>query len=457
METSIQSHTLLNPQSQRETQSYPGTSGFERLVEAFLSQNEESECHSDSSKTVLSYNEYALNKLLFDPQRKLILCLAALPSASCTTVELKVLLRALKSQPRMMDLTLRTVISAEVENSTSATALFRSNSCGVKLLSAYVFSAGQSYLVSRLKQPIERVLKVTRALEVDPSRMQNAAISKALDILESDGGAEAFEDLLNSMGVKEVEKNRIDLLKLVDENFLAVIFESEAYMPFEVRRVFTLLRECVRLKFPESASVALTGFLFLRFICPAIVAPQDIIFGHFSNESDKQNLDFPGNSFENDDRSSGHIKVYPNTLLSPIQRRNLVLIAKILQKIAGDSDIFKEKYMGFLNSCIMKRRLDAVSFCEKMCFQSQSESAWAEEASPVSKTSKIEKLGVLVGFLSRNSDALLLQSVNLINMNAKSGGAPLALKTNSKTRGSCHSKSHPQLHSLSRPSFCFLQ
>jgi hypothetical protein len=220
--------------------------------------------------------------LLFDPRQKLLLNFAALPSSACMPAEMDVLLPTLQSEPCVLESALQTVIMIEVENSTGTTSLFRSNSVGVKLLSAFFLSSGRGYMFHCLKAPIESVLKVDRALEVDPSRMQSDATSKAMDILDGDGrtSTQAFEDLLKSMGVEEVEKNRRELLNLVDEDFLPAIFASADDVPTVLRHTFTFLRECVRLKYgQESSNTALAGFLFLRFFCPFIVAPRAVLLG----------------------------------------------------------------------------------------------------------------------------------------------------------------------------------
>lgn len=40
-----------------------------------------------------------------------------------------------------------------------------------------------------------------------------------------------------------------------------------------MRRFFNLLRQLIRQCFPNSELKAIGSFLFLRFICPAIIAP----------------------------------------------------------------------------------------------------------------------------------------------------------------------------------------
>ena len=63
----------------------------------------------------------------------------------------------------------------------------------------------------------------------------------------------------------------------------------------------------------------------------------------------------------------GSIPILPGQL-SKIQQRNLTLIAKILQKIASDSDVFKEKYMTFCNPCIIKRRKQSYEWYGELCY-----------------------------------------------------------------------------------------
>ena len=82
-----------------------------------------------------------------------------------------------------------------------------------------------------------------------------------------------------------------------------------------------LAREVER-RFPAAKQTAVAGFVFLRFFCPAIVAPDSS-------------------------------KVIPSVTLSSKTRRGLVLATKILQNLANRVQFGqKEEYMSVANSFI---------------------------------------------------------------------------------------------------------
>lgn len=90
----------------------------------------------------------------------------------------------------------------------------------------------------------------------------------------------------------------------------------------DLRIISKILKQTSSAKFPEVKTVAQTavgGFLFLRFICPAIVSPE---------------------GFE-----------VVSTPLSPQARRPLILISKTLQNLAN-ATTFKEQYMTPLNNLL---------------------------------------------------------------------------------------------------------
>ena len=139
-----------------------------------------------------------------------MLHLASLSSSSCKPNEMEALIDFFKQHPRVLNQLLQTVIMIEVEQSRNDTSLFRSNSVGVKFLSAFALSVGRTYLFDILSPAIEKVLAVNRSLEVNPARMQNETQLKAMEILENDeGNIEALQKLMDvDMSVDTVEKNR---------------------------------------------------------------------------------------------------------------------------------------------------------------------------------------------------------------------------------------------------------
>ncbi len=89
-----------------------------------------------------------------------------------------------------------------------------------------------------------------------------------------------------------------------------------------IRQLCTILCEEVQLRFPSfDSSSVLGGFVFLRYICPALVSPE----AHLQNTG---------------------------TLTNEL-RRGLILSSKIIQNIANRAEFgAKEAYMGGLNEFV---------------------------------------------------------------------------------------------------------
>ena len=106
------------------------------------------------------------------------------------------------------------------------------------------------------------------------------------------------------------------------DSVLLQIMNSARYFPAEMREVFQTLRErLTSAGRPELADTLISGCIFLRFLCPAILSPS--LFGL--------------------------IQEYPNPKIA----RNLTLIAKTVQTLANAAKFNgKESYMEFMNTFV---------------------------------------------------------------------------------------------------------
>jgi len=116
---------------------------------------------------------------------------------------------------------------------------------------------------------------------------------------------------------------------------LLCILNSTQYMPEDLRFIAYSLARCARERFPGSERIAIGGTFFLRFICPALIAPHSYAL-----------LMTP-------DRKK---PIVPNDQL----QRQLVLLGKVLQNLANGV-LFgkKEPFMVRMNQFITKN-LDSV-------------------------------------------------------------------------------------------------
>ncbi|KAG0011185.1 Ras GTPase activating protein ira2, partial [Entomortierella chlamydospora] len=203
-----------------------------------------------------------------------------------------VLLHVFESRGLAMPL-LKAIIMKEVRE-TGESELFRRNCMATRLLTVFAKINGAEYLKSTL-QPLLSALMVPPSqgsYELDPTRL-----------LPDEDVNVNFENLKN-----------------VAQLFLDTITDSASKVPSSFREVCWYLSQAVGERFPDAKFTAVGGFIFLRFLCPAIVAP----------ESD-------------------------GLLQAPIEnakvRRGLLLITKVIQNLANNV-LFgaKEPFMIVLNT-----------------------------------------------------------------------------------------------------------
>jgi hypothetical protein len=191
---------------------------------------------------------------------------------------------------------IKSFIKEEVRMAQKAETLFRVNSFATKMMKFFSDIVGDQFLRDTLAGPINDIMQLpANALEVDPEKL------KPDDDVEANGAA------------------LLDTCRAV----LAAIYESRAAMP----PVFSEVCEClwieVSQKFPDASHTAVAGFLFLRFFCPSIVAPES------HGLSTKKNI-------------------------SRETRRALTLVAKVLQQLANGVEFGKkEEFMAPFNDFVM--------------------------------------------------------------------------------------------------------
>lgn len=142
------------------------------------------------------------------------------------------------------------LIQNELKGSDSEGSVFRANSFPTKMFRIYSKMHGLKYLFSvlsvallELKNQIEQE-NVT--LEVDPNKIEEG------------------EDSIS---------NRWQLLLIAQKLFTAIV-RSASNLPSPLRNIAHIVKQEVSSKFPNLINKSLSSFIFLRFYCPAIIAPQ---------------------------------------------------------------------------------------------------------------------------------------------------------------------------------------
>ncbi|CAF4266633.1 unnamed protein product [Rotaria sp. Silwood2] len=189
------------------------------------------------------------------------------------------------------------IVQAEILSTPDNSLTFRGNSIATKSMEAYMKLIGETYLRETLTRFVTDIVSSKNSndidLEVDPGRVSN---------------------------LQNLERNQITL-RLLCEKIWLEIQQSHSLFPQELKRIFWKLRQLS--SSDETMFNLISGSVFLRFLCPAILSP---------------------NLF-------GLTQEYPNEKSS----RKLTLIAKTLQTLANFSRFGpKESYMKFMNDFVGK-------------------------------------------------------------------------------------------------------
>eukprot|EP00002_Diphylleia_rotans_P015700 TRINITY_DN3042_c0_g2_i4.p1 TRINITY_DN3042_c0_g2~~TRINITY_DN3042_c0_g2_i4.p1 ORF type:complete len:1083 (+),score=225.45 TRINITY_DN3042_c0_g2_i4:1247-4495(+) len=195
---------------------------------------------------------------------------------------------------------LKWAISKEVQTTASESILFRTDSLATKLWKAYTTTVGLNYIRSTLRPCVSELLQNPQGHEVDPGRVQ---------------------------ATENPVENMTRLLETCNK-FYSSFKESIESCPIILRLVCRHLFHEVAARFPGSEYAAVGGFVFLRYLCGGIMTPEK--YGIFEGE------------------------------ISPLGRRALILVAKILQNLnnAVEFDGVKEAYMMGANAFIQEKMSD---------------------------------------------------------------------------------------------------
>ncbi|KAJ3137521.1 Ras GTPase-activating protein 1 [Geranomyces variabilis] len=185
----------------------------------------------------------------------------------------------------------------EIDNTSDANILFRGNSIATKILDQYMKMVGGGYLHSTLQSLIRGVYTSKESCEVDPSRLVSGK--------EGDQVKRHWKRLLNHATI-----------------FWEAIQRSAQNCPPELVAIFAHMMRAAEKKFDAKVKyTAVSGFIFLRFYCPAILNPK--LFGIMNEHPPEATA------------------------------RTLTLLAKILQVLANMSEFEgKEPHMAPANNWI---------------------------------------------------------------------------------------------------------
>merc|ERR1712232_1465202 len=125
-----------------------------------------------------------------------------------------------------------------------------------------------------------------------------------------------------------VDQNIDNLIQLT-KSFLRTISESTNHLPVPLREILAFMREEADRKFPGHGTTFSGSYLFLRFICPALVFPE----------------------------TSGILA--RDYEVSKGGRRCLMLVSKALQNLANGVK-FREDYMDLMNETFLEENIPVI-------------------------------------------------------------------------------------------------
>eukprot|EP01130_Rhizamoeba_saxonica_P013728 TRINITY_DN5897_c0_g1_i2.p1 TRINITY_DN5897_c0_g1~~TRINITY_DN5897_c0_g1_i2.p1 ORF type:complete len:447 (+),score=99.72 TRINITY_DN5897_c0_g1_i2:248-1588(+) len=137
------------------------------------------------------------------------------------------------------------VLKQEVDRTIQEETLFRDNSMATKLLKEACRVVGDQWLDSLIGDMIRNINEDPGEYEIDPSKIPEG---------------------------QTLEQNRINL-EININLFISKIITGIDTCPLIIRHICNILFTVVDRKYPDSTNTAIGGFLFLRFICPAIFNP----------------------------------------------------------------------------------------------------------------------------------------------------------------------------------------
>ncbi|EDO36190.1 predicted protein [Nematostella vectensis] len=205
---------------------------------------------------------------------------------------------------------LKTMNAREIEKQDEQATLFRGASLATSLMDQYMKMVAIPYLQHTIKDVILKILECKQSCELNPAKMEK--------------GADTV----------------VNLKQLLEFLFEAIdaIFTSAEECPKTLRYLFGCLQQNVKDKWADNQTVrtrVVSGFLFLRLFCPAIMNPKTC------------NL--------------------MSELPSATAARTLTLVAKCLQKLANLVEFgAKESCMTPVNPFMQKNRERMVSFMDEL-------------------------------------------------------------------------------------------
>lgn len=193
--------------------------------------------------------------------------------------------------------TLQALVKCEMSATEDPNVLFRGNTLTTKCIDYYMKLYGLTFLQSTFADLVENVYRNKDNCEIDEAKLEKS---------------------------EDARKNGKKLLSYVNQFWDAIVHSVDRF-PNELKYLFSCVQQTAFDIYEKEnlRYLSVSGFMFLRFFCPAILNPK--MFGIV------------------DEHPEGNVA------------RTLTLIAKSLQNLANMVEFgAKEPHMGFMNQFILK-------------------------------------------------------------------------------------------------------
>mmetsp|Transcript_6380 Transcript_6380/g.18071 ORF Transcript_6380/g.18071 Transcript_6380/m.18071 type:complete len:759 (+) Transcript_6380:76-2352(+) len=238
-----------------------------------------------------------------------------------------------------------TVLRVEFQLAKSTSNLLRSNTALTRMMTTYTRRGpGQQYLKATLTSVLTRITSnPDLVLEINPLKVFEAMINQReaeTGVVQNINRKPTAEEAAEMADVQNIIKPRIIKLREITDEFLSALIASLDSVPYGIRWICRQIRLLTTERFPdatrEQVCSLIGGFYLLRFVNPAIVTPQAFML--------------------------------VETKLSANTRRNLTLLAKVLQNLANNVQFggVKEFFMAPLNAVLDSNKERVNTFLEKL-------------------------------------------------------------------------------------------
>ncbi|XP_059729057.1 ras GTPase-activating protein 1-like isoform X2 [Haemorhous mexicanus] len=211
---------------------------------------------------------------------------------------------------KLESLLLRTLNDREISMEDEATTLFRATTLASTLMEQYMKATATRFVHHALKDSILKIMESKQSCELNPSKLEKN---------------------------EDVNTNLAHLLSILSE-LVEKIFMAAEILPPTLRYIYGCLQKSVQNKWPAITTMrtrVVSGFVFLRLICPAILNPR--MFNIISDSP------------------------------SPTAARTLTLVAKSVQNLANLVEFgAKEPYMEGVNPFIKSNKHRMIMFLDEL-------------------------------------------------------------------------------------------